>query len=293
MAAGDQARSRLGRGLAALIGDVGDESGALDRARGQRRIPIEFLRANPRNPRRKFVEEELAELSSSIREKGILQPILVRGVPDKTDVFEIVAGERRWRAAQKAGLHDVPVVLLEIGDREALEIAIVENVQRADLNALEEAAGYESLIQEFKYSQNDLARVVGKSRSHVANTLRLLKLPASVKRYLSEGKLTAGHARALLAHEDPEGLAKLIVVEGLNVREAEARAQERPVTKGKQTRRKNAAAKSADIRALEKRLSDVLGLTVEIVQRGAGGEVRVRYKTLEQFELLSRKLGKH
>lgn len=293
MAAGDQARTRLGRGLAALIGDVGDESGALDRARGQRRIPIEFLRANPRNPRRKFVEEELAELSASIREKGILQPILVRGVPGKADLFEIVAGERRWRAAQKAGLHDVPVVLMEIGDREALEIAIVENVQRTDLNALEEASGYESLIQEFKYSQNDLARVVGKSRSHVANTLRLQKLPASVKRYLSEGKLTAGHARALLAHEDPEGLAKLIVEEGLNVREAEARAQERPVAKGKHTRRKNAAAKSADIRALEKRLSDALGLAVDIVQRGAGGEVRVRYKTLEQFESLSRKLGKH
>jgi len=293
MAAGDQARTRLGRGLAALIGDVGDESGALDRARGQRRIPIEFLRANPRNPRRKFVEEELAELSASIREKGILQPILVRGVAGKADLFEIVAGERRWRAAQKAGLHDVPVVLMEIGDREALEIAIVENVQRTDLNALEEASGYESLIQEFKYSQNDLARVVGKSRSHVANTLRLQKLPASVKRYLSEGKLTAGHARALLAHEDPEGLAKLIVEEGLNVREAEARAQERPVAKGKHTRRKNAAAKSADIRALEKRLSDALGLAVDIVQRGAGGEVRVRYKTLEQFESLSRKLGKH
>jgi len=293
MAAGDQARTRSGRGLAALIGDVGDESGALDRARGQRRIPIEFLRANPRNPRRKFVEEELAELSASIREKGILQPILVRGVAGKADLFEIVAGERRWRAAQKAGLHDVPVVLMEIGDREALEIAIVENVQRTDLNALEEASGYESLIQEFKYSQNDLARVVGKSRSHVANTLRLQKLPASVKRYLSEGKLTAGHARALLAHEDPEGLAKLIVEEGLNVREAEARAQERPVAKGKHTRRKNAAAKSADIRALEKRLSDALGLAVDIVQRGAGGEVRVRYKTLEQFESLSRKLGKH
>jgi ParB family chromosome partitioning protein len=218
---------------------------------------------------------------------------LVRGVPGKADLFEIVAGERRWRAAQKAGLHDVPVVLMEIGDREALEIAIVENVQRTDLNALEEASGYESLIQEFKYSQNDLARVVGKSRSHVANTLRLQKLPASVKRYLSEGKLTAGHARALLAHEDPEGLAKLIVEEGLNVREAEARAQERPVAKGKHTRRKNAAAKSADIRALEKRLSDALGLAVDIVQRGAGGEVRVRYKTLEQFESLSRKLGKH
>ena len=293
MAAGDQSRSRLGRGLAALIGDVGEETGTIDRTRGQRQLPIEFLRANPRNPRRKFAEEELSELSASIREKGILQPILVRGVFGKKDAFEIVAGERRWRAAQKAGLHDVPVVLLEIGDREALEIAIVENVQRTDLNVLEEAAGYESLMSEFKYSQNDLARVVGKSRSHVANTLRLQKLPASVKRYLSEGKLTAGHARALLAHEDPEGLAKLIVEAGLNVREVEARAQERPVARGKQTRRKIKAAKNADIRALEKRLSDVLGLSVEIVQRGMGGVLRVRYKTLEQFEALSRRLAKH
>lgn len=292
MAAADQSRSRLGRGLAALIGDVGDESGALDRARGLRRVPIEFIRANPRNPRRKFEEEELGELTASIREKGVLQPILVRGVTGKADLFEIVAGERRWRAAQKAGLHEVPVVLLEIGDREALEIAIVENVQRTDLNSLEEAAGYESLIEEFKYTQNDLARVVGKSRSHVANTLRLQKLPASVKRYLAEGKLTAGHARALLAHEDPEGLAKLIVEEGLTVREAEARAQERPVIRGgKPARRKAKAAKNADIRALDKRLSDALGLSVEIAPRGTGGEVRIRYKTLDQFEALSRKLS--
>jgi ParB family chromosome partitioning protein len=289
-----QERSRLGRGLAALIGDVGDEGALLDRARGgQRRVPIEFLRANPRNPRRRFEEEELGELSASIKEKGILQPILVRAT-NKPDHFEIVAGERRWRAAQKAGLRDVPVLVMEIGDREALEIAIVENVQRADLNPLEEAAGYESLIDEFKYTQNDLARVVGKSRSHVANTLRLQKLPSSVKRYLSEGKLTAGHARALLAHEDPEGLAKLIVEQGLNVREAEARAQERPVARGKQARRRNKSAKSADVRALERRLSDALGLAVEIVQRGAAGEVRVRYRTLEQFESLSRKLsGRH
>lgn len=287
-------RSRLGRGLAALIGDVGDESGALERARGARRVPIEFIRANPRNPRRKFGEEDLSELTASVKEKGILQPILVRGVPGKSEQFEIIAGERRWRAAQKAGLHDVPVLQLEIDDREALEIAIVENVQRADLNALEEAAGYESLIEEFKYTQNDLARVVGKSRSHVANTLRLQKLPANVKRYLQEGKLTAGHARALLAHEDPEGLAKLIVEEGLNVREAESRAQERPATKGKGGRRRTKPQKSADIRALEKRLSDALGLTVEISQRGQGGEVRVRYKTLDQFEALSRKLvGRH
>jgi ParB family chromosome partitioning protein len=290
-------RSRLGRGLAALIGDVGDENGALERARGgARKVPIEFIRANPRNPRRKFAEDELSELTASVKEKGVLQPILVRGVPGKSDQFEIIAGERRWRAAQKAGLHDVPVLQLEIDDREALEIAIVENVQRADLNALEEAAGYESLMDEFKYTQNDLARVVGKSRSHVANTLRLQKLPSSVKKYLSEGKLTAGHARALLAHEDPEGLAKLIVEEGLNVREAEARAQERPVARGGKTgrRAKAKAAKNADIRALERRMSDALGLSVEINQRGAGGEVRVRYKTLEQFEAFSKKLlGRH
>lgn len=285
-------RSRLGRGLAALIGDAGDENAAIERARGTRRIPIELIRANPRNPRRKFIEEDLAELTASVKEKGVLQPILVRGVPGKSDLYEIIAGERRWRAAQKAGLRDVPVLQLEIDDREALEIAIVENVQRADLNALEEAAGYESLIEEFKYTQNDLARVVGKSRSHVANTLRLQKLPASVKKYLAEGKLTAGHARALLAHEDPEGLAKLIVEEGLNVREAEARAQDRPAAlKGKGGRKKTKAVKSADIRALERRLSDALGLTVEVNARGQGGEVRVRYKTLEQFEALSRKLA--
>jgi ParB family chromosome partitioning protein len=288
-------RSRLGRGLAALIGDAGDESAALERARGVRRLPIELVRANPRNPRRKFLEEDLADLTASVKEKGVLQPILVRGVPGKSDQYEIIAGERRWRAAQKAGLRDVPVLQLEIDDREALEIAIVENVQRADLYALEVAAGYESLIEEFKYTQNDLARVVGKSRSHVANTLRLQKLPASVKKYLAEGKLTAGHARALLAHEDPEGLAKLIVEEGLNVREAEARAQDRPATtKGKGGRKKTKAAKSADIRALERQLSDALGLTVEIHARGQGGqsgEVRVRYKTLEQFEALSRRLA--
>jgi ParB family chromosome partitioning protein len=290
-----QERSRLGRGLAALVGDVGDETALLDRARSQRRVPIEFLRPNPRNPRRRFHEEELAELSASIKEKGILQPILARGVSGKAGHFEIVAGERRWRAAQKAGLREVPILLMDIGDREALEIAIVENVQRTDLNPLEESAGYESLMEEFKYTQADLARVVGKSRSHVANTLRLQKLPPSVKRYLADGRLTAGHARALLAHEDPEGLAKMIVEQGLSVREAEARAQERPVVRGKQTRRSRAkAAKSADLRALEKRLSDALGLAVEIVQRGTGGEVRVRYKTHEQFEGLSRKLaGRH
>jgi ParB family chromosome partitioning protein len=284
-------RSRLGRGLAALIGDVGDEAAALERTHSQRRVPIEFLRPNPRNPRRHYGEAELDELAASIRAKGILQPILVRTVGGTADAYEIIAGERRWRAAQRAGQHAVPILLLEIGDREALEIAIIENVQRSDLNPLEEATGYDSLIQQFDYPQAELARIVGKSRSHIANTLRLLKLPESVKRYLAEGKLTAGHARALLAHDHPEQLAKAIIEKGLNVRDVEAIAEARAEARGRPPRRRPRLAKSADVRALEKRLSDVLGLVVEIAHRDAGGEVRIRYKTLEQLDGLCRRLG--
>jgi ParB family chromosome partitioning protein len=285
-------RSRLGRGLAALIGDVGDETAAIDRARGQKRVPIEYIKANPKNPRRHFDGEELDNLAASIRVKGILQPILVRPVRGKTDSYEIVAGERRWRAAQRAGVHDVPIMLLEIDDREALEIAIVENVQRADLNPLEEANGYENLLEQFQYSQNDLAKVVGKSRSHIANTLRLLKLPNSVKKLLAEGKLTAGHARALLAHDDPEKLAKAIVDGGMNVRDVEALAPstERKTAKGKAAKSK-ASSKSADVKALERKLTDQLGLSVEINNRGVRGEVRIRYRSLEQLDAVCRKLG--
>ena len=284
-------RSRLGRGLAALIGDIGDESAALERARGQRRVPIEFLRPNPRNPRKHYPEAELEELAASVREKGILQPILVRTVSGAADAFEIVAGERRWRAAQRAGLHDVPVLLMEISDREALEVAIVENVQRTDLNAIEEATGYESLTQQFDYGPAEIARVVGKSRSHVANTLRLLNLPKSVQRYLIEGKLTAGHARALLAHDNPEALARAIVAKGLSVREVEALVQEGASARGKPSRARPRRVKDADTAALEKRLSDALGLVVEIVQRGSGGELRIRYKNFEQLDAVARKLG--
>jgi ParB family chromosome partitioning protein len=284
-------RSRLGRGLAALIGDVGNESAALERARAQRRVPIEFLRPNPRNPRKRYDEAELEELAASIRAKGVLQPILVRSVRGAGESYEIIAGERRWRAAQQAGLHDVPILLLEISDREALEIAIIENVQRADLNPLEEATGYDSLIAQFNYAQADLARVVGKSRSHIANTLRLLKLPESVKRYLADGRLTAGHARALLAHDDPEALAKAIIEKGLNVRDVEALAGASAEARGRAPRRRPRIAKSADIRALEKRLSDILGLSVEINHRSTGGEIRIRYKTLEQLDALCRRLG--
>src|SRR5205823_9392444 len=187
----EAARSRLGRGLAALIGDVGEETAAIERARGQRRVPVEFLRPNPRNPRQSYSEVELDELAASIRERGIIQPIVVRTLRGSADHYEIIAGERRWRAAQRADMHEVPIVLLEASDREALELAIVENVQRTDLNPLEEAMGYQALADEFGHGQEDLARVVGKSRAHVANTLRLLKLPDAVKSYLSEGKISA------------------------------------------------------------------------------------------------------
>ena len=194
----EEPRARLGRGLAALIGDAGQEGPALARARGQKKVPIEFLRPNPRNPRKSFADADLEDLTQSIREKGIIQPILARTLPGVADAYEIIAGERRWRAAQKAGLHDVPILVVEADDKQSLELAIIENVQRTDLNPLEEALGYERLESEFKYSQTELAKVIGKSRSHVANTLRLLKLPEKAKRLLAEGALSAGHARALL-----------------------------------------------------------------------------------------------
>lgn len=286
----EEARSRLGRGLAALIGDVGDESAALERTRSQRRVPIEFVKPNPRNPRRHFAEAELDELAASIRERGIIQPILVRTARGTVDQYEIVAGERRWRAAQRAGLHDVPVVLLEVSDREALELAIIENVQRADLNALEEANGYQALADEFKYSQDDIAKIVGKSRSHVTNTIRLLKLPDGVQDFIRTGKISAGHARALLGQPDPETLAQAIVAQGLSVRQAEAVVQERAVQAGKTPTRRARGEKDTDTIALEKRLSDALGLVVTIAHRGSGGELKIRYKTLEQLDAVIRRI---
>ncbi len=286
----DPSPSRLGRGLAALIGDVDTEKQAIDRARGQRRVPIEFLRANPRNPRKSFAEEDLADLAASVRDKGIMQPILVRPAGEDEERFEIIAGERRWRAAQKANLHEVPVIVHKVSDSEALEIAIIENVQRADLNPLEEASGYQRLIDEFDYSQNQLAEVIGKSRSHVANTLRLLKLPDTVKTYVSEGQLSAGHARTLVTHEDPDRLARAIIDAGMNVREAEALSRE-PDSAPKQKRTDTAQAKDADTRALEKQLTDALGLAVDIRHKANGsGEVRIRYKTLEQLEGITERL---
>src|SRR6478736_1157726 len=220
--ADDAARSRLGRGLASLIGDVGAESQATERVlRSQRKVPIEHVRANPR---KLFSDAELSELADSIRERGIIQPIVVRSIAG--DHYEIIAGERRWRAAQRANLHEVPIVVLDVSDGEALELAVIENVQRADLNPLEEATGYQSLANEFNHSQDAIAKIVGKSRSHIANTLRLLKLPETVKAYINAGKLSAGHARALINHPDPEAVAREIVEKGLNVRQVEALGQE-------------------------------------------------------------------
>ena len=286
----DAARSRLGRGLAALMGDVGDETAAIERTRSQKRVPVEFLHPNPRNPRRLFAEAELDELAASIRERGIIQPILVRTARGGPDSYEIIAGERRWRAAQRAGTHDVPIVILEVNDREALELAIVENVQRTDLNPLEEAAGYQALTDEFGHSQDEIAKIVGKSRSHVANTLRLLKLPETVKAYLNEGKISAGHARALLGQADPEAMARQIVANSLNVRQVEAMVQDLATKAGRKVKRRQRGEKDADTLALEKRVSDALGLMVSLDHRGEGGELRIRYRSLEQLDDLIRRL---
>ena len=289
--ADDAARSRLGRGLASLIGDVGAESQVTERSlRNQRKVPIEHVRANPRNPRKLFSDAELSELADSIRERGIIQPIVVRSIA--SDLFEIIAGERRWRAAQRANLHEVPIVVLDVSDGEALELAIIENVQRADLNPLEEATGYQSLANEFNHSQDAIAKIVGKSRSHVANTLRLLKLPEAVKAYINAGKLSAGHARVLINHPDPETVAREIMEKGLNVRQVEALGQEQARAKGKTVgkRPRTSVNKDADTLALEKRLSDVLGLTVGIEHRGKGGVLRVRYSTLDQLDEVIRRL---
>jgi len=285
--------SRLGRGLAALIGDMATMEGArlTDSSNGIRRLPVEFIIANRQNPRRDFDPGQLEELTSSIREKGVMQPLLVRPSVGDPNVFEIIAGERRWRAAQKAGLHDVPVIVREVDDKEALELAIIENVQRADLNPLEEAQGYGQLMEQFDYTQQDLAQVIGKSRSHVANTLRLLRLPQDVRDMLSRGELTAGHARTLITAEDPAALARQIVGSGLSVREAEAMSQRG----GAPRKRANSgqSEKDADTAALERRLSDALGLAVSVDHRDEGGRLEIRYKTLEQLDNVCLRLTGH
>jgi ParB family chromosome partitioning protein len=283
--------SRLGRGLAALIGDMATLEGArvAESSNGIKRLPVEFIIANRQNPRRDFDPDQLEELTSSIREKGVMQPLLVRPSQDP-NIFEIIAGERRWRAAQRAGLHDVPVIVREVDDKEALELAIIENVQRADLSPLEEAMGYDQLMQQFGYTQQDLGQVIGKSRSHVANTLRLLRLPDDVRDMLARGELTAGHARTLITAEDPAALARQIVGGGLSVREAEALSQ-RDLNVPKRRPSVEREEKDADTRAVEKQLSDVLGLAVSINHASNGGRLEIRYRTLEQLDAICTKLS--
>ena len=283
-----EGRRGLGRGLSALLGEAQDIPHAVEPAEGVRAIPIELVHRNPDQPRRHFPDEEIAELEASIRDKGILQPILVRPSPRTEGEYEIVAGERRWRAAQKAGLRVIPALIRILDDDHAFEIAIVENVQREDLNAMEEAQAYASLMRRMAYTQDKAATAVGKSRSHVANTLRLLQLPDSVQDHVLFGRLTAGHARAILSAAFPEVLAQAIVEKGLSVRDAEALAKGKGAPKKASGPRR--AAKNTDTAALEIDLEDVLGMSVDILDRGGAGELKIKYASLEQLDELCRRL---
>jgi ParB family chromosome partitioning protein len=298
---GPAKRRNLGRGLDALLGggtdvpdhrrDSGAQSEAPDGGPAPRTIPIGQIRPGKYQPRRKFDQEDLAALTNSVREKGVLQPILVRPHPDELGAFELIAGERRWLAAQNAGLDDIPVLVRPFDDRETLEIALVENIQRQDLTALEEAEGFRRLINEFGHTQEDLAKVIGCSRSHIANTLRLLTLPDSVKAHLTDGWLSAGHARALLGASDPDALAQRIIDKGLSVRDAERLAQDTP-KKPRSDAPRAAREKDVDTLALEHELSGVLGLAVDIQHKGETGAMTLHYKSLEQLDDLLSRLGR-
>jgi len=284
-------KSRLGRGLASLIGEAPQGQPRLPAEGEQRVLPVDQLRSGRFNPRKDFAEQDLAELAESIRTKGLVQPIIVRPHPEDGHAYEIVAGERRWRAAQKAAVHSVPVIVRDLSDRDVLEIAIIENVQRADLNAIEEAGGYRDLIERFNYSQEQVSEIIGKSRSHVANTLRLLKLPDAIQTYVQNGRLTAGHARALVGRADAEALAKQIVEQGLNVREAEALAQSGPIGEPGPSGARKAREKDPDTKAFEKELADCLGLKVE-VKRGSGesGNLVIKYGNFDQLDYIRLRL---
>jgi ParB family chromosome partitioning protein len=268
---------RLGRGLSALLGEA--PTGAVVEGEGLRTVAIEMLEPGPFQPRGPMDPAPLRELADSIREHGVLQPILVRQKPDAPGHHQIIGGERRWRAAQLVPLHEVPVVIRDFGDREAMAAGLVENLQRQDLNALEEAEGYRRLLEEFGLTQDKLGQAVGKSRSHVANTLRLLALPDRVRELLRDGALTAGHARALLTAADPVGLALQVVDRGLNVRQAEALVAAKP---------RDASPKPAraepEVRALERELSERLGLRIAIRTSGRGGQVTIGYRDLDQLD---------
>lgn len=276
----DLRRKGLGRGLSALLEEDPGDQATMDRLRSSRAVAIEQLEPSPFQPRRYFDEEELRSLVDSIKENGILQPILVRRHPDDPGRYQIVAGERRWRAAQLAALHEVPIVLRELDDSQTLELAIIENIQRQDLTAIEEAEGYKRLMDEFGHTQEALGRIVGKSRSHVANTLRLMNLPEEIRSLVHRGDLTAGHARSLLVADDPVGLAKQVLAQGLNVRQTEQLVQ----SPQRQKAPRQVKAKDADTVQLEQQLSHKLGLKVVINHKGEAGEVRIAYRSLEQFD---------
>jgi ParB family chromosome partitioning protein len=281
-------RKGLGRGLSALMGDAPEDVATPAKDRAPRELPIEFLMPSPFQPRHRFDEEDMRELVASVREHGVLQPILVRRHGDTPDRYEIIAGERRWRAAQQARLTRVPVVLKDLNDEEALEVAIIENVQREDLSPIEEAQGYQRLIDEFDHTQEQVSKLIGRSRPHIANTLRLLNLPMDVRDMLHTGVLTAGHGRALLNDPNPSVTAKQIAAGGLNVRETEALATK------KRTAPKP-APKDADTVALERDLSNALGLHVTVGFKGEkkGGSVRIDYKTLDQLDDICHRLLHH
>ncbi len=282
-------RRRLGRGLAALIGEIDKPADLTASIPTDGRVPVEFIAPNPRNPRRNFNDAELTDLAQSIREHGIVQPVVVRPSQREAGHYEIIAGERRWRAAQRAGLNDIPIIVRDVNDRTALELAIIENVQRADLNPVEEAMGYQQLIDDHAYTQADLGQVIGKSRSHVANTLRLLRLSPEIQLLLESGSISAGHARTLVTATDPAGLAKKIVEDGLSVRQAEVLAQQ-PAEARRAAESRPQPIKGSDTLALEKLLSDVTGLKVVISHRDPGGDIRIIYRSLEQLDDLCRRL---
>lgn len=285
-------RRGLGRGLSALLGEAEEINHAVDPAAGVREIPIELIHANPDQPRRHFAEAELAELADSIREKGVLQPVLLRPSRRTEGEFEIVAGERRWRASQRAGLAALPALVRTLDDAEAFEIAIIENVQREDLNPIEEARAYASLMSVMQITQEEAARRVGKSRSHVANTMRLTQLPEAVQQHLVEGRLSAGHARALLSSSDAETLAETVVGQGLSVRETEAlvRGGGGGDAAPKKASGPRKPPKDADTAALEADLEEALGMSVDVADRGGVGEVKIRYANLEQLDDICRRL---
>ncbi|EJF85166.1 ParB/RepB/Spo0J family partition protein [Candidatus Bartonella washoeensis] len=296
----DQSKKRLGRGLAALIGDINlnnnlarsstdeksTEFNAIS-AHSERLVPLETISCNPNNPRRHFTDAELDNLAQSIRQHGIVQPVIVRPLRDHPHRFELIAGERRWRAAQRANLSQLPVIVRDVDDKIALELAIIENVQRADLNPIEEAMGYEMLLNEHGYTQADLAQVIGKSRSHVANTLRLLKLPPKVQQFLTDGQLSAGHARCLITVDNPQDLAEKIIREGLSVRQTEILAYEQANPK---TKKRTAVEKDTETKSLEKLLADVIGMKVTIRHGKKGGDLKIRYSSLEQLDDICRRL---